>query len=195
MRGLFLNPPLMGSCGRPDILWIGEFILYFYDPLLSFLSSFLLLPLSPISPISLLPQLPPPRHQRARPPFVSLLCFWPYEYGGGSLYVGPLHYCFPLTDCFWTLGESKVRTTLLTPTFSFSYFLLLHLSFSLPISRLTPPSPNNSYNAAVNYANRNASGEISNRTLAEAYGGAVAASCSIGLGATALTNRMGSAGL
>eukprot|EP01006_Ploeotia_vitrea_P060664 TRINITY_DN76326_c0_g1_i1.p1 TRINITY_DN76326_c0_g1~~TRINITY_DN76326_c0_g1_i1.p1 ORF type:complete len:337 (-),score=25.10 TRINITY_DN76326_c0_g1_i1:60-1049(-) len=48
---------------------------------------------------------------------------------------------------------------------------------------------NQSYNCAVNYANRNASNPVSTRRLGEAYTGAVLSSCSIALGATFLTRK------
>ena len=49
---------------------------------------------------------------------------------------------------------------------------------------------NQSYNAGVNFANRNASSEVPDETLVKAYVGAVAASVSIGLGATALSKQV-----
>eukprot|EP00668_Euglena_longa_P001118 GGOE01001334.1.p2 GENE.GGOE01001334.1~~GGOE01001334.1.p2 ORF type:complete len:326 (-),score=101.22 GGOE01001334.1:374-1351(-) len=53
---------------------------------------------------------------------------------------------------------------------------------------------NQTYNAATNYANRNASNPISNRLLAEAYAGAVGASVSIALGATFILKRLPQSG-
>ena len=49
---------------------------------------------------------------------------------------------------------------------------------------------NQTYNAAINYANRNASNSVAPVRLAEGYAGAVATSLSIGLTATALTKRV-----
>eukprot|EP00667_Euglena_gracilis_P010742 EG_transcript_10940 len=49
---------------------------------------------------------------------------------------------------------------------------------------------NQTYNAAMNYANRNASNPISNRLLAEAYAGAVGTSVSIALGATFILQKL-----
>eukprot|EP00611_Tribonema_gayanum_P025905 TRINITY_DN601_c0_g1_i1.p1 TRINITY_DN601_c0_g1~~TRINITY_DN601_c0_g1_i1.p1 ORF type:complete len:364 (+),score=94.67 TRINITY_DN601_c0_g1_i1:71-1093(+) len=48
---------------------------------------------------------------------------------------------------------------------------------------------NQTYNAAINYANRNASNPVSTQRLMEGYAGAVATSLTIGLSATALTRR------
>ncbi|CAM9450950.1 unnamed protein product [Pylaiella littoralis] len=53
---------------------------------------------------------------------------------------------------------------------------------------------NQTYNAAINYANRNASNPIPQARLAEGYGGAVATSLSIGMLATALTKKVARAG-
>lgn len=49
---------------------------------------------------------------------------------------------------------------------------------------------NQTYNAAINYANRNASNPVPPARLAEGYAGAVLTSLSIGLSATALTKRV-----
>jgi tricarboxylate carrier len=49
---------------------------------------------------------------------------------------------------------------------------------------------NQSYNATVNYANRNASTPVASETLAKAYAGAVSASVGIALVATALSRRV-----
>jgi tricarboxylate carrier len=54
---------------------------------------------------------------------------------------------------------------------------------------------NQSYNAAVNYANRNASSEAPMSTLAAAYTGAVGVSVSIALGASAIVKRVTNPGL
>ena len=48
---------------------------------------------------------------------------------------------------------------------------------------------NQTYNAAINYANRNASNPVPTARLAEGYGGAVVTSLSIGMLSTALTKR------
>jgi sideroflexin-5 len=48
---------------------------------------------------------------------------------------------------------------------------------------------NQSYNVALNYANRNTANELSNAKVAAAYGAAVAASCTIGLGLTKFADR------
>ena len=53
---------------------------------------------------------------------------------------------------------------------------------------------NQSYNAAVNFANRNASAEVPDSTLAGAYLAAVLSSVSIALGATAVTKRVSQLG-
>jgi len=53
---------------------------------------------------------------------------------------------------------------------------------------------NQTYNAAMNYANRNASNEISTRLLAEAYAGAVGTSVAIALGATYILKRIPNVG-
>lgn len=52
---------------------------------------------------------------------------------------------------------------------------------------------NQSYNSAVNFANRNTSNEVSRRMLGEAYCAAVGSSVSIALGATFLTKRISAA--
>lgn len=49
---------------------------------------------------------------------------------------------------------------------------------------------NQTYNAAINFANRNASNPVPTARLAEGYAGAVITSLSIGLTATALTKRV-----
>lgn len=49
---------------------------------------------------------------------------------------------------------------------------------------------NQTYNAAINYANRNASNPVPTARLVEGYAGAVITSLSIGLSATALTKRV-----
>lgn len=49
---------------------------------------------------------------------------------------------------------------------------------------------NQTYNAAINYANRNASNPVPTARLAEGYAGAVATSLSIGMLSTALTKRV-----
>lgn len=49
---------------------------------------------------------------------------------------------------------------------------------------------NQTYNAAINYANRNASNPVPVPRLAEGYAGAVVTSLSIGMSATALTKRV-----
>lgn len=49
---------------------------------------------------------------------------------------------------------------------------------------------NQTYNAAINYANRNASNPVPTARLVEGYVGAVITSLSIGMGATALTRRV-----
>jgi sideroflexin-5 len=48
---------------------------------------------------------------------------------------------------------------------------------------------NQTYNAAINYANRNASNPVPTQRLLEGYAGAVATSLTIGLTATAMTRR------
>ena len=53
---------------------------------------------------------------------------------------------------------------------------------------------NQSYNGAVNYANRNAGSSVTNDTLMKAYAGAVGASVSIALGATAITKKVATMG-
>ena len=53
---------------------------------------------------------------------------------------------------------------------------------------------NQSYNGAVNYANRNASSTISNETLARAYAAAVAASVGIALSAGAVSKKVATMG-
>eukprot|EP00009_Paramoeba_aestuarina_P008310 CAMPEP_0201507046 /NCGR_PEP_ID=MMETSP0161_2-20130828/845_1 /ASSEMBLY_ACC=CAM_ASM_000251 /TAXON_ID=180227 /ORGANISM="Neoparamoeba aestuarina, Strain SoJaBio B1-5/56/2" /LENGTH=327 /DNA_ID=CAMNT_0047901317 /DNA_START=18 /DNA_END=1001 /DNA_ORIENTATION=+ len=73
-------------------------------------------------------------------------------------------------------------------------FMLAPSTIASPFRTVFGHWLNQSYNAAVNYSNRNASSPISNQTLVQAYTGAVVSSCSIGLGATALTRRMGSSG-
>lgn len=52
---------------------------------------------------------------------------------------------------------------------------------------------NQSYNSAVNFANRNTSNDVSRRMLGEAYCAAVGSSVSIALGATFLTKRVSAA--
>ena len=54
---------------------------------------------------------------------------------------------------------------------------------------------NQTYNASMNYANRNASNPVSNQLLAEAYCGAVGTSVSIALGATFILKRLPSTGV
>lgn len=49
---------------------------------------------------------------------------------------------------------------------------------------------NQTYNAAINYANRNASNPVPQARLIEGYAGAVATSLTIGLAATALTKKV-----
>ncbi|CAN0064623.1 unnamed protein product, partial [Hapterophycus canaliculatus] len=53
---------------------------------------------------------------------------------------------------------------------------------------------NQTYNAAINYANRNASNPVPRARLAEGYAGAVITSLSIGMLSTALTRRVAARG-
>ncbi|CAM9996368.1 unnamed protein product [Discosporangium mesarthrocarpum] len=53
---------------------------------------------------------------------------------------------------------------------------------------------NQTYNAAINYANRNASNPVPTSRLAEGYAGAVATSLSIGMSATYLTKKIAAQG-
>ncbi|KNC85195.1 hypothetical protein SARC_02614 [Sphaeroforma arctica JP610] len=58
-----------------------------------------------------------------------------------------------------------------------------------PVLTIAAHWTNQSYNAAVNYCNRNASQPVPASLLAQGYVGAVGASVSIGLAATALTTK------
>eukprot|EP01134_Creolimax_fragrantissima_P003085 CFRG3085T1 len=58
-----------------------------------------------------------------------------------------------------------------------------------PVKTILAHWANQSYNAAVNYSNRNASQPVPSSLLVQGYLGAVTSSVSIGLGATALTKK------
>ncbi|KAJ8905477.1 hypothetical protein NDN08_001984 [Rhodosorus marinus] len=86
---------------------------------------------------------------------------------------------FPLFRfCAFSPSNVVIATTMLNPTVIASPILTLGVHWA-----------NQSYNAAINYANRNASNPISTETLAKAYTGAVLSSCTIALGATYLTKK------
>lgn len=86
---------------------------------------------------------------------------------------------FPLFRfCAFAPANIVIATTMLQPAVIASPTLTLGAHWL-----------NQSYNAAINYANRNASNPISTETLMKAYGGAVLTSCSIALGATYLTKK------
>jgi hypothetical protein len=57
------------------------------------------------------------------------------------------------------------------------------------------PWANQSFNAAVNYPNRNAAGDLTESDLLQAYGGAVAISCSVALGMGKLAAKFNSKAL
>ena len=85
------------------------------------------------------------------------------------------------------------------PFFRFSAFVpvnLLIMPFMLHPSTLASPIKtasvhvfNQTYNAAVNYENRNASNQVDDVKVLQGFIGAVVTSVGIGLGATAVTNR------
>ena len=72
--------------------------------------------------------------------------------------------------------------------------MLLPSTIASPIRTIGIHWFNQSYNGAVNYANRNASSEVSTSTLTKAYVAAVAASVSIALGAGAVSKRVAALG-
>ncbi|CAM9795234.1 unnamed protein product [Choristocarpus tenellus] len=90
------------------------------------------------------------------------------------------------------------------PLFRFSAFVPVNMA--IVTATLTPavlrsfPATagihflNQTYNAAINYANRNASNPVPMERLVEGYMGAVATSLSIGMSATYLTKRVAASG-
>ena len=76
------------------------------------------------------------------------------------------------------------------PLFRFSAFApanvpiaaMLLYPTSSPLFVITAQFINQTYNVCVNYANRNASSEMSTQTLLTAYGAAVTSSCALALG-------------
>lgn len=72
--------------------------------------------------------------------------------------------------------------------------MLLPSTIASPLRTIGIHWFNQSYNGAVNFANRNASSEVTDSTLMKAYGAAVAASVSIALGAGAISKKVATMG-
>ncbi|KAL6042462.1 Sideroflexin FSF1 [Balamuthia mandrillaris] len=109
---------------------------------------------------------------------------------------------YPLEELY---KAKKIRDAVIHPDTGEKIFAPFRMSSFLPVNiaivlGLTVPNPgmgttlfwqwfNQSYNVALNHANRNASNEMSNSQIMKAYAGAVGLSCSLAVGLNEVVKR------